>query len=219
MKKKIISLNPVVGCTIGCPYCYAQKINASFPQIKEWAKPQFFPERLKTISKRKKSSVFFLTTMSDPSDWEPVWIEQIMNAICLNPQHHYLFLTKRPEKLHISGEGLNIWLGCTITQKQDLHRLDMLQKIPSYKKFISFEPLLSDIGHVDLSNIDWAWIGAETGTRINKVICKKEWVENIIQQCSQNNVPFHLNDSLKNLEIMTNSQFPPEFMEDTLSLF
>ncbi|MGL5722299.1 MAG: DUF5131 family protein [Brevinema sp.] len=219
MVKKFISLNPVVGCTIACPYCYARKMNESFPQIEEWAKPQFFPKRLEAISKKRKASVYFLTTMSDPSDWHKDWVEKIMNVIRLNPQHTYLFLSKKPEKLLITGENSNIWIGCTVTHKGDVHRIESLRKIPSSRRFISFEPLLASVGTVDLTDIDWVWIGAETGSRAHKVICQKAWVEELTVQCLQQNVPFFLHHSLKGLGLKVESRWHDDFIEETASLF
>ena len=219
MEKKFLSLNPVVGCTIGCPYCYARKMNETFPQIENWAKPQFFPKRLEAISKRRKASVFFLTTMSDPSDWHPDWVEKVMNVIRLNPRHTYLFLTKRPEKLLITGESSNIWIGCTVTRAEDVKRIDVLRQIPSSRRFISFEPLLSPVGKVDLTGIDWVWIGGETGERPGKVFCQKAWVEELIEQCTQQRVPFHLHHDLKNMGLQAVSQTHPDFIEEETSLF
>jgi DNA repair photolyase len=52
------TVNPVVGSTYNCPYCYARKLNKRFKWIKEWSKPQFFPERLSKLSAKEGRFVF-----------------------------------------------------------------------------------------------------------------------------------------------------------------
>ncbi len=51
-----------------------------------------------------------------------------------------------------------------------------------YNIFISMEPLLDNIC-TTLSK--WIIIGAETGRRKDKVIPKREWVEEIVESCKR----------------------------------
>lgn len=90
------TLNPVVGCSFGCPYCYAERINRRFHYVEDFTRPEFFPDRLQQLRTRSPQNIF-LTSMSDPADWRPEWIIQVLDAIEANPQHRYLFLSKRPE--------------------------------------------------------------------------------------------------------------------------
>lgn len=58
----------------------------------------------------------------------------------------------------------NLWLGVTVCNRDELWKLDVLRKIPAALRFVSFEPLLSDLGNVDLSGIGWVIAGGETGS-------------------------------------------------------
>ena len=116
------TLNPVVGCTYGCPYCYARNMNKRFNWIDDFFKPQFFPERLEKL-KSKKSLNIFMNSMSDIADWQDEWIEKTFLAMNENKQHSYLFLTKRPEKLKEILEPRyippNWWFGTTVTDNDN----------------------------------------------------------------------------------------------------
>ena len=201
------TLNPVVGCSYGCPYCYARRINARFHYVPDFSEPQFFPERLEQLKSKKPAKVF-LTSMSDPADWRQTWAAAVLDAIEKNPQHEYLLLSKRPEAYmnlfpiwrHIYGDLKNIWYGVTVTSYRDLHKI---ADLPLYgKRFISFEPLL---GSADprlrpvkcaVPWIDWAIIGAETGPGASARRPRREWVEEIVSYCDETGVPVFMKDSL-----------------------
>ncbi len=48
--------------------------------------------------------VYLLTSMSDFSDWKTEWRNDIFARISENPQHVYIFLTKKPEKIHFQTD-------------------------------------------------------------------------------------------------------------------
>lgn len=78
------TVNPVVGCERGCGYCYARKLNNRFGFIKDWSKPQFFPERLKQFDSKKPKSIF-INSMSDIAYWETKWVIALFRAMIKNP--------------------------------------------------------------------------------------------------------------------------------------
>lgn len=216
------TLNPVVGCSFGCPYCYAERINRRFHYVEDFSKPRFFPERLDKL-KRGPAKKVFLTSMSDPADWRPEWAEAVVEAIEENTRHEYLFLSKRPEAFgslfplwrHIYGDLKNIWYGTTVTREADLHRIGDLPI--EGNRFISFEPLL---GPADPSRrpvkvavpwIDWAIIGAETGPGANRNRPAREWVDEIVAYCDETGVPVFMKDSLLQIvgEEGMRRDFPP----------
>ncbi len=82
----------------------------------------------------------------------------------------------------------NLWLGVTVCNRDELWKLDVLRKIPAALRFVSFEPLLSDLGNVDLSGIGWVIAGGETGSGARPM--NPDWVRSLRDQCQEATVPF-----------------------------
>ena len=96
IKDQIQNMNIVIGCTVGCAYCYARNNVKRWHMIDDFADPEFFPRKLKMMEKKRPQN-FLLTGMSDLSGWKPEWRDEVFAKIRENPQHQFLFLTKRPE--------------------------------------------------------------------------------------------------------------------------
>ena len=103
IKDQIQNMNLVIGCTIGCSYCYARNNVRRFHMTEDFSRPEYFPGKLRLMD-RKRPQNLLLTGMSDFSDWNPEWREEVFARIARNPQHQYIFLTKRPEKIQFSTE-------------------------------------------------------------------------------------------------------------------
>ena len=84
--------------------------------IDDFADPEFFPGKLKMMEKKRPQS-FLLTGMSDLSGWKPEWRDEVFVKIRENPQHQFLFLTKRPDLLDFDTDLENAWFGVTVTRK------------------------------------------------------------------------------------------------------
>jgi protein gp37 len=85
----------------------------------------------------------------------------------------------------------NAWIGTTVENDKSVGRIKLISGIGIFEKsihFLSCEPLLSDLGELDLSGIDWVIVGGETGPKARPM--KKEWVLNIKHQCEEQGVPF-----------------------------
>ena len=118
--------------------------------IDDFTAPEYFPSKLKMMEKKRPQN-FLLTGMSDLSGWEQEWKDEVFAKIRENPQHQFLFLTKRPDLLDFDTELENAWFGVTVTRKAELWRIDALRKNIRAKHYhVTFEPLFDDPGIVDL---------------------------------------------------------------------
>ena len=196
----IKTFNPVNGCHIGCPYCYARKINNRFHIIPDFSVPTFQEGRLEQLYKKKKGEVYLITSMSDFSGWKPEWRDKIFKALADNQQHQYLLLTKRPELIHFETDLDNVCVGVSVTNKNDVKRIETMKKNIKCRHYsITFEPLHGDCEEMDLSGIECIFIGAETGNRKGKIIPKKEWVMNIVKQANALKIPVCMKMSLRDI--------------------
>ena len=82
----------------------------------------------------------------------------------------------------------NVRVGVTVERDDYRHRIDLLRNSNAPLKFLSMEPLLSDIPNINLTGIDWVIVGGESGPGAR--VMQKEWVESIQGQCWRNSVPF-----------------------------
>jgi len=195
--------NPSAGCTkisAGCQNCYAETMAIRLQAIgvkgyENGFKFNIVPCRLNDPLKKKKPTVFFVNSMSDifHKDMPLDYLDKIFNVIEQTPQHTYQILTKRADRMleYFSHRKVseNIWLGVTVENKKEgLPRIDFLRNIKASVLFLSIEPLLEDLGEINLSNIDWVIVGGESGNKARPMA--KEWVINIKQQCEKNDVAF-----------------------------
>ena len=198
------TINPVVGCKNKCRYCYARKLNARFGFIKSWEEPQFFPKRLEQLNSKAPKSIF-MDSMSDIDYWDRKWIYETMDAISKNRQHKYIFLTKGLNNQYSAGiSGLIgvrdfydlrsvVFIGKTVTNSKQYDATSIYD-------FLSIEPLLEPIKFYPSScYLKQVIIGAETGNSVNKVIPKKEWVDDIVKICDEHGIRVFMKSSLKEI--------------------
>lgn len=111
------------------------------------------------------------------------------NAIIAATPHTYQVLTKRIERAErrLPIVALpNMWLGVSIENKATLHRADVLRDLPAALRFLSLEPLLEDLGTINLRGIGWVIVGGESGSVRPFSF---EWARSIIEQCKEAGVP------------------------------
>ena len=134
--------------------------------------------------------------MSDFAAWEPAWQDYVIAHICANPQNRYMTLTKRPQ-LYCGALPSTWWYGVTVTCAADKSRIQIMREnITGAHLHISFEPLHGDVGELDLDRIEWISMGPESGNRSGKIIPKKEWFMNIVDQAKAHNIPIMMKDSI-----------------------
>ncbi len=166
----------------------------------------------------KKPQRIFVGSMSEIYYWKDEWIEMVIEKVKQYPQHTFIFLTKFPRVYNSRVFPRNCWLGLTIThtpKEGENYRWDFNDFVGSdidNLKFVSFEPLLGDIHPYTYLNFDkeinWMIFGAETGNRKDKIIPKKEWMEDMINHCKYRNIPIYLKDSLKEIYPIEIKEFP-----------
>ncbi|MBO5138082.1 MAG: DUF5131 family protein [Bacilli bacterium] len=206
--KYIKTCNPVVGCSIGCPSCGARKMNTRFKFIPNFSIPTLIEERLEKLY-TKKGKIFVLTNMSDFCNWKDEWIKKIFEVIKNNPQNQYLILTKHPEKIKFQTELNNVWFGVNISNVKEKERIKHLRNnIKAKHYYISFNPLLEDIGILPLDQIEWILIGGNIKDNKKQNIVKKSWILNIVKKAKTKNIKVTMKYYLK--DILECNQFIQE---------
>jgi protein gp37 len=194
--------NPVTGCTkisAGCAHCYAENMARRLCAMgQEKYKNNFaltlHEDTLNEPLLWKKPHTIFVCSMSDLFH-EKVpfsFIDKVLNSIIATPQHRYQLLTKRSARMVKYFETRivpdNVWLGATVETQAAKNRADMLRKISAPIRFLSCEPLIEDLGELDLANIDWVIVGGESGRMARPM--KEEWVLSIERQANANGSAF-----------------------------
>jgi protein gp37 len=199
--------NPLRGCTKispGCKHCYAETFAERFRGVKGHPYEQGFdlrlvPEKLAEPFHWPGPRTVFVNSMSDlfqPGVPDP-YIEDVVNVMVEANWHTYQVLTKRSErlrdllstKLKLAAKHRHIWWGVSVEDRRyGLPRIEHLQAAPAAVKFLSIEPLLQDLGDFDISGIDWAIVGGESGHGARSM--EPEWVERILKLCRSQKVDF-----------------------------
>ncbi len=195
--------NPAVGCTkisSGCKHCYAEAMAVRLramctPGYENGFKLTILPDRLDEPLRRKKPTVYFVNSMSDlfHQSIPDAYIDQVFDVIARSTQHTFQVLTKRAERMasYFRNRTVprNAWLGVTVEdRKHGVTRIDKLRGIDASIRFLSVEPLLEDIGEINLTDIHWVIVGGESGPKARAM--KLEWADSIRQQCEEFNVAF-----------------------------
>lgn len=142
----------------------------------------------------KSPKIVFVNSMSDlfHKDVPLSFIKKVFSVMNDTPQHTYQILTKRPELvLKYNGElkwTPNIWMGTSVENANFANRIDTLRQTDAAIKFLSLEPLLGPINSLNLTNIDWAIVGGESGHGARPV--QIDWILDIQKQCKKAKVKF-----------------------------
>ena len=194
--------NPITGCTkisAGCANCYAEIMSKRLQAMKQDKYKNGFiltmhNNVLDEPIKWKKPHTIFVCSMSDlfHENVPFSFIDKVVETIKSTPQHNYQILTKRANRMaeYFSDKIIpkNAWLGVTVDIASSKSRIDFLRNLNAPIKFLSCEPLLEDLGNMNLDGIDWVIVGGESGAKARPM--KEEWVQSIKVQTEKQGSAF-----------------------------
>jgi len=199
--------NPVRGCTKtspGCKHCYAEVFAERFRGVVNHPYEQGFdlrlvPEKLGDPLRWKTPKRIFVNSMSDL--FHPrvptAYIKNVAEIMQQADWHVFQVLTKRADRmsdllngsLAFAAQSPHIWWGVSVeNRKHGIPRIAQLRQTPAAMKFLSVEPLLEDLGRLDLQGIDWVIVGGESGHGARPM--EEVWVSSIKAQCRTAKIPF-----------------------------
>ena len=194
--------NPVTGCTRispGCAHCYAERMTR---RLKAMGQPNYRNGFRVTVHEHalelplgwKKPQAIFVNSMSDLfHEAVPLeFIRRLFDVMQKASGHRFQVLTKRSARLAELAPLLpwpkNVWMGVTVESADYVHRIDDLRTVPAAVRFLSLEPLLSPLPNLDLTDIDWAIVGGESGPGARPMA--EAWAADLRNQCQAAEVPF-----------------------------
>jgi protein gp37 len=194
--------NPVTGCTkisSGCANCYAERMALRLQAMGQANYAKGFkltlqPHMLEIPLRWRKPQTIFVNSMSDlfHKDVPLDYIQQVFEVMRCAHWHRFQVLTKRAKRLSQLASELpwasNIWMGVSVEDAAQRHRIDALRNTGARVKFLSLEPLLGPLHDLDLSGIDWVIVGGESGPNARPI--DAEWVIDLRDQCRRAGVPF-----------------------------
>lgn len=198
--------NPTTGCTKlspGCAHCYIERtpafrihgrrfVNGAIPLL-------LHEDRIRTPETWRKPRRIFVNSLSDlfHADVPDQFLHEVYHTMEQRAHWHtYQVLTKRPERMlaYLAWRydaripSRHIWHGTSVENRRWRTRIDVLREVPSAVRFLSIEPLLEDVGALDLTDIHWVIVGGESGPRYRPL--RHEWVRSIRDQCVSAGVRF-----------------------------
>lgn len=194
--------NPVTGCTkvsVGCRNCYAERLAA---RLKAMGQPNYANGFRVTTHESaltlpltwRRPQTVFVNSMSDlfHEDIPEQFILRTFEVMRQADWHRFQILTKRAERLSELDSILpwspNIWMGVTVEDDEYVSRIESLRHTGAHVKFLSLEPLLGPMPHLDLTDIDWVIVGGESGVGARPM--QRSWVTDIRDQCLEAGVAF-----------------------------
>lgn len=169
--------NPVTGCTkisAGCKNCYAERMAARLlamgqPNYRNGFQVTCHEHALHLPLEWRKPQTIFVNSMSDlfHEDIPDEFIARVFEVMARADWHRFQVLTKRAERLRELAPSLpwpdHIWMGVSVENKACTTRISALRGTPAKIKFLSMEPLIGPVKHMNLSGIDWVIVGGESG--------------------------------------------------------
>lgn len=197
-----ITWNPETGCSKiseGCKNCYAEMMSRRLKAMGQDKYRNGFDVTLHEGVLNdplhwKNQSMIFVCSMGDlfHKDIPFSFIDKVMETIKTAFWHQFQILTKRPKRMaeYFTGREIprNVWLGTTVENQAVKGRIDYLRSLDAPVRFLSCEPLLEDLGELDLTDIDWVIVGGESGGKARPM--KEDWVLTIKGQAEKQGSAF-----------------------------
>ena len=199
--------NPVRGCTKispGCKHCYAERFAERFRGVLGHPYEHGFdlrlvPEKLGEPLRWLRQKRIFVNSMSDlfHASVPDEYISEVATVMLRADWHIFQVLTKRSERLRSAlgsylrdaARAEHIWWGVSVEDRAfGKPRIADLQRSPARVKFLSVEPLLEDLGDINLADISWVIVGGESGPGARRM--EPAWVDNVFRQCRAQDVAF-----------------------------
>jgi protein gp37 len=206
--------NPVRGCTKispGCTHCYAETFAERFRGVPGHPYEQGFdlrlvPEKLADPLRWKKLRFIFVNSMSDlfHKDVPDDYVLDVVRVMQRADWHTYQVLTKRSErlrdllhtKLRPFADLPHVWWGVSVEDRRHgLSRIEHLRAAPARVRMLSVEPLLEDLGALNLDGIAWVILGGESGHGARPL--DLDWVRSVRDQCQRAGVAFFFKQMLE----------------------
>ena len=158
--------------------------------------PTLRPEKLQHVYQQKQPAMVFPHSMSDwmQTEFPFAYLNLMLDTWAACPHLIFQPLTKRAERMAefftCRSVPDNIWLGVSVEDcKFGVPRIAQLQSIKAQVRWHSVEPLLEDLGELDLDGIGWVVVGGESGGKKVRPMCI-DWVRSIRDQCADRGIPF-----------------------------
>lgn len=203
--------NPVTGCdriSAGCDNCYAltlaKRLKAmGAPKYQDDGHPvtsgpgfavTIHPDTLTIPTRWRSPRTVFVNSMSDlfHARVPAAFVREVFDVMTATPRHTYQLLTKRAVRLARLAPDLpwpaNVWIGVSIENTRQLHRVDHLRQVPAAVRFLSCEPLLGPLDGLDLHGIGWVIAGGESG--LNARPMHPDWPRFVRDLCVTSSVPY-----------------------------
>lgn len=206
------TFNPWWGCSKvgpGCDFCYAEEFDRTkggdhwgpdkTPRVmsgSNWRNPvRWQRDHAKFFDEHGHNRRVFCGSMCDVFDKNAPdgQRDRLWELIRNTPDLDWQLLTKRAPNIRKylppfwDDIKSHVWLGVTVENREHgLPRIDYLRQMDSAVKFLSIEPLLEDLGSLDLTGIDWAIVGGESGPYARPMDIA--WVDSIMEQCERHSV-------------------------------